>query len=450
MRFLVINPPYVIGEEGKAVRPNKAMLPVGPLSIGQALRERGHEIRFLDLVFEENWQGVLAEATEWLPDQVLISCHTVRNIDAVRAVLAVIRSRLGDIHVTLGGNVCTDLGREEFNKLGVAVAAVVRGYGHGLIPRIIARETGDLFPNDIPSELPIPDLSLLPAAIHEKYREHSRGKYPIIGPGGFGCRWNCGYCSAKMKSGFVERQLANIVAEARQTKEYGYTHLWCVDNVVLTDPDVALEFAREVAALGFEWSAMTRAETVTDLALLEKIRDHGLVELAMGVETLSAKTLNFYRRGAKSNYSDHLRRAFELVNKTGITSNAFVMLDGPAETEADFWNLYNFLAEVKPGTISWSFYNPPPQLGLTNGHRPADYGFYRWPFGCSEVLPELVAQQAMVLAGRWWCGWHLEEAKPFFDDGERFGVRFKETLLFQDCRARSAIGDLWEVWEEEE
>jgi hypothetical protein len=77
-------------------------------------------------------------------------------------------------------------------------------------------------------------------------------------------------------------------------------------------------------------------------------------------------------------------------------------------------------------------------------------GFYRWPLGYSQVVPERVVQQAMIFSGTWWDGLVLDEPDMFFEDDEVFGVNFLETQLFQGKTARSPIGDLWEAWRTDE
>src|SRR3990167_7974422 len=87
MNFLFINPPYVIGTDGMAVMPNKAMLPTGPLSIASAIEAKGHEVKLVDLVFQKNWRACLSRISPNF-DRVLICCHTARNIVPVKPALA--------------------------------------------------------------------------------------------------------------------------------------------------------------------------------------------------------------------------------------------------------------------------------------------------------------------------------------------------------------------------
>ncbi len=458
MNFLVINPPYVLSEtRGQALPPNKAMLPVGPLAIASALLGKGSKVKFLDLAATNaatlEWQQKirLEMADCAAAEHVLLCCHTARNIPACREIAALVREQLPAAHITVGGNLCADLGIKDFQQLGLEVSAVVRGYGHAssVINALEQKEVGDIFPDSVPDTLPVPALHLLDRVAHAWYRKKSDGRYPVVGPGGFGCRWSCGYCSAKMGSRFVPRRLENILAEAEMARMLGYTHLWCVDNVVLQDPEATLAFAQAVSKLGLTWSGMTRPETVVDLELLRQLKGLGLTEIAMGVETASADQLKQYKRGAGRKYFDQISAAFDLLRQAGIPSNAFVMLDGSGGTEADFWELYKLLKKIRPDTVSWSFFNPSPRVGLIQeGRSPLSYGFYRWPLGLSSCPPERVVQHAMILSGVWWKGWTLDEKRPFYGNRHGAGVRFKEGLLWQPRNSRSPVGDIWEVWEE--
>ena len=167
----------------------------------------------------------------------------------------------------------------------------------------------------------------------------------------------------------------------------------------------------------------------------------------MGVETVSEPLLKVLNRGVKKGYCQILAEAFRRINKSGrMKTNAFVILDLPGSTEEDFWQLYELLEMVNPGTVSWSFYNPPVQTA----DKPEAMGFYRWPLGYSRVSPQRVVQEAMLLSGTWWDKFTLNKSRPFFEDNDVFGANFLEARIIQETTARSPIGDIWETWQLEE
>lgn len=176
-------------------------------------------------------------------------------------------------------------------------------------------------------------------------------------------------------------------------------------------------------------------------------------EIAIGVETGNPELLGIYKRGAKADYYEIVEKAFQVINSSEIFSNAFVMIDGPGETESDFWQLYEFLKKVNPSSVSWSFYNPLALIGLFKENRsPSEFGFYGWPFGYSQMTLELVVQNAMILSGTWWNGWKLNEQDPYFQNESVFGVNFvsPKIRITQGYKERSLVGDLWRVWQEED
>ncbi len=444
MRFVVIIPPYVVDEGGKAVQPSKAMLPVGPLAIAAALLERGYQVRVIDLVFSGGrWR-------EWLNgvganDHVLLSCHTVRNISSCQALLAELRAHGFRGHVTLGGNACVELGQAEFARLGLDVDSVIRGYGHGLMDEIIARITGDVWstPEQVAVALPPPATDLLDEETRQHYLMASGRRYPLVGHG-FGCAWSCEYCSAKMGAGWISRPLSEVIEEVKLAKRLGYVQLWCTDNLILVNPERTIMFDQMVVEADLTWSGMDRAEEVVQRReVLSRLQ--GLASLALGIETTSRHQLTVFGRNARP---DTYPVAFELAKQAKIQTVAFVILDCPQTDEVDFWRLYSYLRDkLQPTSVSWSFYNPLPIDGLFQRKiNTTDYGFYRWPYGCSPVFPDLVVQEAMLLSGVWWKGWHLNESDPFFGDDNEFGVNFEEGQVFQARTARSPIGDIWEIW----
>ncbi|MDP2630993.1 MAG: radical SAM protein [Candidatus Uhrbacteria bacterium] len=448
MRIVVLIPPYVFGGDGSGVLPAKAMLPQGPLLVAGLLRERGHEASVVDMVFTTDWERVLLGLER--PDALLFSCHTARNIPVCAQVLKVLQEVWGELpHTVLGGNVCLELGRDDVASLGLAVDAVVRGFAHGddVLRAIEGRVGGDIWPEKPDGNLSIPALDLLSEEVHAEYLKASGGKYPMIAFG-VGCHWSCAYCAAKMGNSFLPRPLERVVEEVSKAKALGYGAIWCVDNIIFTHPDLAVAFDREVARQGMYWSGMTRAELVCRLpeGFLEGLT--ALKEIAMGVEAISSQVLADLGRGG-NRYAADLRKAFHRINAAGIASNGFVILDLPGSSEDDFRQLYDFLEELAPSTVSWSFYNPPAREFVGGQVRPAEMGFYRWPLGHSAVPPERVVQQAMLLSGRFWSGWTPDRQNPFWQSGDEFGANFLEGKILQEKRARSPEGNLWEIWEME-
>lgn len=408
--------------------PNKAMLPIGALSVATAIRERGDDVTVFDGVFTTNWLDELSTLCTNRWDEILVAVHTVRNIPAARLAIACVRAKLGSsVHITVGGNVTTDLNIDHLRRLGLEIDKVVTGFGvRGSV---------------------VPALDLIDDATHAKYLEASAGKYPIVAFN-YGCAYRCKYCSARMDSPLQERNFETTHEEIERARDRGYASLWCVDNLALYDERKALRLDRHLLGRNMRWSGMTRHEDV--LRAKELAQFCALDELAMGVETITPRVLSVLKRGASKAYADRLAEAFAALHQAGIPSNAFVMLDVPGTSEEDFARTYQFLCEAHVETVSWSFYNPPPALGLFGRNiRPQDYGFYAWPLGCSDVPQQRVVQQAMLLSGVWWSEWRPEQ-EPYWEENGTFGVKFKKTNISQGANDRSPTGDLWEIWQQEE
>ena len=309
--FAIIIPPYVIDETGNSVMPNKAMLPLGPLCMASALKAKGYEIKVFDLTFGHNWKEKLNCDFKTV-NHILLSCHTIRNIEPCIAVINEIKFKGFKGHVTLGGNACIELGINDFLKLGLEVNSVLRGYSHGLIDKIIEKIPGDIFPkkNEISRELLPPACDLLEEKSLKLYQSLSNNRYPLIGHG-YGCIYDCSYCSADMNSRWIKRPLEEAASEIQLAKTSGYKHIWCVDNLILVDPEHTLAFDNLVVEADLSWSGMTRSELVVKhKEYFKKLK--GLTNLAMGVETISKKQLeNFGRK----NHFDICAEAFEIANR---------------------------------------------------------------------------------------------------------------------------------------
>lgn len=446
MKILVVIPPYVLGEEHKAVLPHKAMLPVGPLVVAGQLRDRGHEVEVLDLVFEEEWWKVLPPIA---PDTLLLSCHTIRNVPCCEEVLNRLCTLWGyRPYTALGGNACLHLGTGQIRRLGLEVDAVVRGFGHAenVLEAIESHAGGDIEPLGITGDIPFPALELLPVSVHGLYRKFSEGKYPIYAFG-LGCHWykECGeiHCDADMDSPWLTRPFGSVAEELRLARQYDYDKIWCVDNLLFTSLEATLQFDELCADLKLEWSGMTRVELVCKLPRGFLRRLTCLKEVAMGVEAASA---NLLQEISRSTTRTKTIEAFQRANAAGIRSNAFVILDLPGATEEDFIpNLYTLLVQIRCTTVSWSFLALLGSL-LQGRINPKDWGFYRYPVGLSRVPPARVIQQAMVLSGKWWDNWTPNLDELFFETETELGVNFLEGRIVQEKSARDAAGDIWYAW----
>jgi len=445
MKILLVIPPYVLGEDSRAVLPNKAMLPVGPLMVAGLLCDRGHEVEVLDLVFEEEWWQKLPKDA---PDILLLSCHTLRNIPCCVRVLDRLTAKWKkQPHTVLGGNVCLKVGADEFRRFwNLPADAVVRGFDHGsdILDAIEKKRTGDIHPSAeilAAEDMPLPAPDLLPRHVRYHYRMASQETYPIYGFSCGGCHWyrECGetYCEADMDSNWIPRPRVPS-AELELAERYGYHKIWCVDNLISVDQKATVQFDRAVAKLGMTWSGMTRVELVCKLptGFIERLA--ALIDVAMGVEAVSDDLLQTINR---STTRHKILTAFRRVRETGKSATAFVILDLPGSTDQDFWRLYEFLEDLnainndfsrRNFSVSFSFYNPPVAHLFKEGNeklsQPEDLGFYRWPLGCSEDPLQRVVQQAMILYGRWWeqPGWTPNYRDPFLETGEEFGVNFLE------------------------
>ncbi len=444
MKILLIIPPYVLDEAGRGILPHKAMLPVGPLMVAGLLRDRGHEVSVLDLVFEQEWK---TKVPDEIPDILLLSCHTPRNIPVCKLLMEHLECRWnGRPYTVLGGNVCLDSGKNDFLKLGLKVDLVVQGFAHydKLIKAIERKVSGNITAYKL-DELPLPALDLIPKATHYRYLEASGDRYPLYGFG-IGCAWACNYCTSKMGLKFTDRALHMAVQEMRLAKSQGYKEIWCVDNLIMTNPKICLEFDRELSRCGMNWSGMARVENITALPTGYLKQFSALREIAIGVETATPEILRNLRRGAGGSYHNKIIKAFDQINAARIASNAFVILDLPITGEADFWALWKFLEEADPKSVSWSFYNPPVSAVVNRQIAAHDMGFYRWPFGFSKLPTERVVQQAMILSGTWWDKWTVNRDDPYFESETEIGVNFLEGRFVQEKSARDPAGDIWCAW----
>ena len=331
---------------------NMPTVPVGLGLVAAATRRAGHEVTFLDLMFEAEPDAALRRAIEAArPEAIGIS---VRNIDD--QALAAPRFRLAKVRpvidacraasaapIVLGGAGYSLFPDEALAYLGADLG--VRGEGEVAFPRLLERLARGDDPIAVPgvhaagrgatAEPPFDaPLESLPLPDDDAYASADPARPDIWVPveSRRGCPNDCSYCStARIQGRTIRARAPRAVAEhVARLAGLGYRRFYFVDNSFNIPEAHALELCRALAELrlGLEWRCILYPHKVSE-ALVEAMANAGCVEVALGFESGNERGL----RGMNKRFSpDDVRRVSALLAEHGIRRIGFLLLGGPGET----------------------------------------------------------------------------------------------------------------------
>ncbi|MBF0557629.1 MAG: radical SAM protein, partial [Nitrospirae bacterium] len=110
------------------------------------------------------------------------------------------------------------------------------------------------------------------------------------------------------------------------------------------------------ANVGVNWKTATRADLI-DEALLDLMKKSGCVKLEIGVESGSDRIKKIIHKDVTN---DQIKRAFTLINKSGIGSGAFFMAGFPDETIEDMEQTFQLMKDIDAGEIAFNIFDPMP------------------------------------------------------------------------------------------
>lgn len=180
-----------------------------------------------------------------------------------------------------------------------------------------------------------------------------------------GCPFFCTYC---VNSAFknIYKGLGRFVCvrpfdslKKRTTTlvERGFEMLQLQDECFLSIPHNILEqfcawYGKEIR---LPLLLQTRPESVTE-EKIKLIADMGiLVQISLGIESGSKRILRICNRGTTLT---QIRKAFRIIKKYGLRSNAYTMIGFPTETREEVFKTINLIREIKPDVSIMSVFYP--------------------------------------------------------------------------------------------
>ncbi len=354
--------------------------PIGLAFLTAYLKERGHEVTLLDM------QGLLMDSDKLAaqiaasdPDIVGITAMTPTVPEALHAaeiskkVAPGAKVVLGGVHPTLDpAGVLADEnvdfvirgeGEEAFAALAEALAGGTSPYD---LDGISYRKEGEVVIKDKARSitdldtLPMPDYEAFPV---ERYIEHNRYLRSVRGISMIvsrGCPFQCTFCAVHQTMGrnWRIKSPQKVVDELITLKErHQLEGVWFKDSIFNLNREWVKEFCRLMIEqkVDIAWQALTRVDLI-DEEELELMKQAGLTQLDLGIETGSPKSLIRLKKGITvEKIKEKVRLAKKHVNVFG-----FFMIGIPGEDETDVQQTFDLAKALDLDRWTWSIYSPLP------------------------------------------------------------------------------------------
>lgn len=403
---------------------NMTVMPLGLACVAASVKNAGHDVVLLDLMFEEDVEAALGRAlAAFQPGCIGIS---VRNIDdqeresprflleEVRAVVMQCRA-LSDAPIVVGGAgysifpesvlryLEADFGIEGEGELAFVelLARLERGHDMRGLPGLALFGCAAKNPPEI---IGCPDIAPLPGPdiLAQWAAKHPEPWIPVQTRRG--CPLKCSYCSTSCIEGTRTRKRSpeQIVPWLQAWVQSGFNRFFFVDNTFNFPPSYAKDLCRLMAAekLDIRWQAIIYPKGV-DRELVELMAEAGCVHISLGFESGALSVLQSMN---KHFIPEEVRSISDLFGASGIERMGFLLLGGPGETRDTVEQSLSFAdslhLELINASVGIRIYpnTPLAQTAVRRGMIDRDDSllqprFYLEP-GLEDWLPERVRQWA--------------------------------------------------------
>ena len=393
MRIILINPSYFTPEEAElqwekhkdAVRGGNMYYypfepPMGLASLYSYMKKIGHDVRIIDMqgdhLSDDNLKKILAENSPQIVG-ITAMTPTIRTALRIAALVKTIHPEvpliMGGVHPTVSpetvlSNRCVDFvvrGEGEF----VLEKFFSRGLNHpeniqGLCWKqkdgtpVISEKAAII--DDLDS-LPCPDYSSFPVEKYIDYTLNLRGIRGITMMLTRGCPYKCSFCAVKETMGTRWRRLDPETAAKWMMEicgKYDLEGIWFKDSTFNLNRFWTKSFSETLISNKnlHQFQINTRVDLVREdeIALLKKA---GLVQVDLGIESGSAKTLKTLRKEISV---QEIYSSVDLLKKYKIKVSGFFMIGVPGETEDDTAQTLKLAKNLNLDRGSVSIFTPLP------------------------------------------------------------------------------------------
>ncbi|HEX6973864.1 MAG TPA: radical SAM protein, partial [Vicinamibacterales bacterium] len=392
-RTLLVNPPLINGiaftRQGRCQEREEVLGTTKPpytlALLARLLRDGGCDVRLIDATAARlTTDAIIARLdSEGFVPTMIVFPSTTPTLDADVAEMARLKARYHAPLFCFGPHASTAAAMS-MERVPEVDGMLVGEPEDGVLQ--LAQLPSMLSLGDVPSLTwrPAPGAPAVPHRAHGSYATFLQMPYPawdllslkdyslplvnkpyVIVETSRGCPYTCDFCVAPIHQGhkFRERPAKDLVDEIeRSYRELGveFFYLWG-DTVTLNVKSFAA-FCDELIArqLPIQWFGNARADNLTDLAFVHRLKRAGCWMLALGVESESDEVR---KDMVKRLERQKIQVAFRNMREAGIKSFAFFIFGYPGETPETMDQTVEYAIELDPDFAN--FYPAVPYPGTS-------------------------------------------------------------------------------------
>ena len=393
-RTLLINPPRVGGiaftRQGRCQEREEVLGTTKPpytlALVAAMLRERGHEVRLVDLTATSQTVAELItrlDAERFQPTLIVFP-STTPTLDADADAMQALKARYGAPLFTFGPQAsCAPA--ESMARVGSVDGMFVGEPEDGLaalagldsldrlaeIPTLTFRRGAEIVPHRAHGvftgflEAPAPAWDLLDLSY---YRLPLVDAEYVIVETSRGCPFSCDFCVAPIHQGhkFREKTAKALVDEIEDGyRKYGLKFFYLWADTVTVNIKAFKAICHELIArkLPIQWIGNARADSLTDPEFVAELKASGCWMLGLGIETESEEMRKDMMKRLEG---EKIRAALRNMRRAGIKSFAFFILGYPGETAASLERTIDYAIELDPDFANFYPAVPYPGTELYN------------------------------------------------------------------------------------
>lgn len=355
------------------------------ISLSSSLQAAGYEAKIINCAYEKDPLGLIAQE---LPGSLFAGISILTSeLPSAFKVMKFIKER-SRLPVIVGGWHCSLFPEQMADTDYVDYVVVGEGEGHIVeiadflknggkpIPRILDKKTLDL------DALVFPDYSV------EKQIERFISSYltdklseVAVQPmrwlpyeSSRGCPSSCTFCINVVTRNTVYRKKSSekVIDEITSiVRKYKLTHLKFIDDNFFVDIERVIKICEGILERGLNitWDGECRCDYLNERMLNDKIlelaRRSGLIQLTLGIESGSRKTLKAMKKGISPEQAEF---AVRKCNEHGIIARSSFILEIPGESIQDIRDtirLINRFRRYPYFTCGVGTFRPYPRCELT-------------------------------------------------------------------------------------
>lgn len=312
--------------------------------------------------YNENYSAFIAAATDHIlaMEPKMVSFYTLwPHYHIILRLARELKARSSDLIIVLGGPqasataeptmtaaswvdyICTGEGE---NTIVPFVQTILREHGKNLemVQGLYYRKDGAVVHNQL--DTPLCDLNTLPywderlCAIHRENPDPrwDAPNYYMPIDAGRGCPYNCTFCCTShfWKRTYRLKSPDRILADIRHYHDnFGITSFWFSHDAFTSNRQLVSKVCDRIieSDINIRWRCSSRIDCINEELLL-KMKESGLVEIELGIETGSARMQKLTRKNLNL---DRSKKLIDFMLKLGIRVSLFFMYGFPEETEED-------------------------------------------------------------------------------------------------------------------